>query len=69
MRGDGADEGEARHARMDGRAGKGAVNYEVIAARGAQAICAVDPCGGNAHDGQQGKEPEVRLALFGNEVE
>ena len=30
---------------------------------------AVDPGGGNAHDGQQRKEPEVCLALFGNKIE
>ena len=29
----------------------------------------VDPGGGNAHDGQQSKEPEARFALLGNKVE
>ena len=69
VRGDGAEEGEEGHARMDEAAGEGAVDNQVVAATGLQAARAVEPRGGEQYGWQQGEQGAMLLARAAHKVE
>ena len=54
---------------MDEAGRQGAVDDEVVAAARHEAVVAVEPRGGDAHDGQQTEHPEMPFAIAGHDVE
>ena len=69
MRERGADEGEDGHAHMDEACAQSGVDDQVVTSFGGKAVVFVHPCGGNAHNGKQGVDPCVVLAIVGRDIQ
>ena len=54
---------------MDETGAQGRVDDQVVAAFGGKAVVLIHPCGGHAHDGKQGVDPRMVLAIIGRDVQ
>ena len=54
---------------MDKTGAQGGVDDQIVAAFGGEAVVLVDPCGSHAHDGEQGVDPRMVLAIVGRDVQ
>ena len=54
---------------MDEACAQSGVNDQVVATLGGETVVLVDPCGGHAHDGEQGVDPCMMLAIIGRDVQ
>ena len=69
MRERGAHKREDGHARMDESCAQGGVDDQIVAAFGGETVVLVDPRGGHAHDGEQGVDPHMALAIIGRNIQ
>ena len=54
---------------MDETCAQSGVNDQVVATLGGETVVFVDPCGGHAHDGEQGVDPCMVLAIVGRDIQ
>lgn len=54
---------------MDKSCAQGGVDDQVVAAFGGKTVVLVDPRGDHAHDGEQGVNPHMVLAIIGCDIQ
>ena len=54
---------------MDEVCAQSGVDDQVVTAFGGKTVVFVHPCGGNAHNGKQGVDPHMVLAIVGGDIQ
>ena len=54
---------------MDEACAQSGVDDQVVATLCGETVVLVDPCGGHAHNGKQGVDPRMVLAIVGRDIQ